>query len=174
MNLAPKRLHDVAKTIFTVDICICHDDQVLMLKRSETKKAFPGWLTFPGGHIDEGEDPLTAALREAKEETGLSLSPKELQLKFVATHHHIDRHEQYVVFGFLAIIENEPPNLIANEEGELQWIDRNDLAVNDTLFPPVKYYLDHLLHGKGILYNNSLWEHTKLIKVLSESVDNNS
>jgi len=174
MNLAPKRLHEVAKTIFTIDICICHDNHVLMLKRSQTKKAFPGWLTFPGGHIDEGEDPLTAAIREAKEETGLSLSPTELQLKFVAMHHHIDRDEQYVVFGFLAIIQNKPSNLVANDEGELHWIDRNDLVINDTLFPPVKYYLDHILGGKGVLYNNSIWEHTTLVKVLSEMVDNNS
>ncbi len=30
------------------------------------------WWGFPKGHIDEGEDRLTAALREIKEETGLT------------------------------------------------------------------------------------------------------
>lgn len=174
MHQTPKHLLDVAKTVFTVDICVRHHDHILMLKRSETKKAFPGWLTFPGGHIDEGEDPLTAVIRETKEETGIVLSPQELQLKFIATHHHIDRNEQYVVFGFLAKIHNQPSKLIANNEGELHWINQKDLVSNNNLFPPVKYYLDHLLHGAGILYNNSLWENAKLKEVLSELVDNNS
>lgn len=170
----PKHLHEIAKCIFTVDICIRYQDSIILLKRSETKKAFPGWLTLPGGHIDAGEDPLSAALREAKEETGISLSPKELQLKFTAIHHHLDREEQYVIFGFLANITSKPTRLIHNSEGSLHWISTNDLTTEENLFPPVKYYLKHLLHGKGILYNNSLWEKATLTKVLSELIDNNT
>ena len=33
-----------------------------------------------GGHIDVGEDPLTAALRETQEEIGLTLKPEDLKL----------------------------------------------------------------------------------------------
>ena len=173
-NQSPKHLHEIAKTIFTVDICIKHQDEILMLRRSKTKKAFPGWLTLPGGHIDEGENPLSAALREAKEETGISLSPKELRLKFTAIHHHLDREEQYIVFGFLANLASKPTHLIHNIEGSLHWMSKNDLEVDTNLFPPVKYYLNHLLSGKGILYNNSLWKNTTLFKILSEQIDNNS
>lgn len=175
MDQIPKHLHEVAQVIFTVDICVRHQDKILMLKRSETKKVFPGWLALPGGHIEEGENPLTTAIRETKEETGVTLSPKEIQLKFVAIHHHLDRNEQYVIFGFLATIENQSIQIKANEEGILHWIDKKTLSTQDHIFPPVKYYFDHLLNGKpGIMYNNSLWENSQLVKVLSELVDNNS
>ena len=174
LDLPPKRLHDVAKTIFTVDICILYQNRVLMIKRSETKKAFPGWITLPGGHIDEGEDPLTAAIREAKEETGILLTPQELQLKFTAIHHHIDRNEQYIVFGFVARLTEKPSELIENDEGTLHWIQVKDLSTQSKIFPPVQYYFDHLLYGQGIKYNNSIWENTRLVKVLSELIDNNS
>ena len=32
---------------------------------------FKGFLAFPGGFIDEGEDPKDACLRELKEECGI-------------------------------------------------------------------------------------------------------
>jgi 8-oxo-dGTP diphosphatase len=170
-----RRIHDVAKTIFTVDICIRHQDKILMLRRSEAKKAFPGWLALPGGHIEEGENPLATAIRETKEETGIRLTPKEIQLKFIAIHHHLDRNEQYVIFGFLANIENQSFDIKENEEGTLHWIDKNLLSTHENILPPVKYYFNHLLNNKpGILYNNSVWENSKLVKVASEMVNNNS
>lgn len=175
MSPSLKHINDVAKTIFTVDICLIQNNKVLMLKRSETKKAFPGWLTFPGGHIEEGENPLTTAIRETKEETGIVLSPEKIQLKFIAIHHHLDRHEQYVIFGFLANIDNQLVEIKNNEEGTLQWIDKNSLSTQENVLPPVKYYFNHLLNNNpGILYNNSIWKNSKLVKVVSELMDNNS
>ncbi len=175
MSQTSNHLADIAKTIFTVDICLIQNHKVLMLKRSETKKAFPGWLTFPGGHIEEGENPLATAIRETKEETAISLSPNETQLKFIAIHHHIDRNEQYIIFGFLANIENQSFDTKNNEEGTLQWIDKNLLSTQENILPPVKYYFNHLFNNNpGILYNNSVWKNSNLIKVVSEMVDNNS
>ena len=46
------------------------------------------WLQ-PGGHIDEGEDPADAALREAAEETGLDLVHHEDPPAIV----HVDAHD---------------------------------------------------------------------------------
>lgn len=175
MHVSAKHLHEVAQPVYTVDVCITHQHDVLMFKRSDTKKVFPGWLALPGGHIEEGETPLAAAVREVSEEVGITLSPEHVQLKFVAMHHHRDRNELFVVFGFLAVLTAKPVRVISNHEGSAAWIHKDALATMDTIFPPVKYYLPHVLStNPGILYNYSIWDHSKLVRVVSEQTDANS
>lgn len=44
---------------------------VLFTLRSETLRSHRGQISFPGGRLDEGEDAVTAAIRELHEETGI-------------------------------------------------------------------------------------------------------
>ena len=57
-----------------VEILVRHTDgDYLLMKRDEAKPAFPGYLeATAGGAAQKGEDPLTAALRELYEETGIT------------------------------------------------------------------------------------------------------
>lgn len=55
-------------------ILVDKNDNVLMLNRSDGK----GW-NFPGGGVDEGEDPLTSARRELDEEAGVKLSKSKFR-----------------------------------------------------------------------------------------------
>jgi 8-oxo-dGTP pyrophosphatase MutT (NUDIX family) len=51
---------------------VSRDLDVLLLSRATTLRAHPGQVAFPGGRLDPGDDgPVPAALREAREETGL-------------------------------------------------------------------------------------------------------
>ena len=52
--------------------------RVLILLRPKNMKWSPGKWALPGGHIEEGESALDAAVREVREETTLSISnPKQ-------------------------------------------------------------------------------------------------
>ncbi|MGI8705644.1 MAG: CoA pyrophosphatase [Sphingomicrobium sp.] len=44
---------------------------VILTVRRENMRTHAGQIAFPGGRIDPGEDPVSAALREAHEELGL-------------------------------------------------------------------------------------------------------
>lgn len=55
------------------------DEKILLQKRALTKKVFPGlWDISVAGHVGAGEEILTSARREVKEEIGLDLQEKDL------------------------------------------------------------------------------------------------
>jgi 8-oxo-dGTP pyrophosphatase MutT (NUDIX family) len=60
--------HIHEKIDFTVAIFIVHDEKILLIHHRKLDR----WLPL-GGHIELDEDPEQAALREAKEESGLDV-----------------------------------------------------------------------------------------------------
>ena len=60
--------HIHEKIDFTVAIFVVHDEKILLVHHRNLDK----WLPL-GGHIELDEDPEQAALREAKEESGLDV-----------------------------------------------------------------------------------------------------
>src|ERR1700685_170331 len=60
--------HIHEKIDFTVAIFVVHDGRILLIHHRKLNK----WLPL-GGHVELDEDPEIAALREAKEESGLDV-----------------------------------------------------------------------------------------------------
>lgn len=77
--------------------------EVLLQKRASTKPTWPNLLDISAaGHVDLGETPVQAAIRETKEEIGLTVAAEELN--------------QFNVFKAYLIAEN------GFIENEFQWL----------------------------------------------------
>lgn len=169
----PQPLHKIADIRVAVECCVKFGNKILLQKRPDDKKTFPGFWTFPGGHVDAGEDALTAIIREVKEETGITILPENTKLKVSAINHHVDRNEIWIIYGFLAVLDKfEESN--GSNEGECKWFEIPEAEKSDKIFPPIKYYFDHILNEeKGVLFMAAQWEKSQLIKLQSELKDNN-
>ena len=63
-------------------VFICQDRGILFQKRAQKKRVFPWmWDFTAAGHIDPGETPVSAALREAQEEINIKLSESDLHFQ---------------------------------------------------------------------------------------------
>jgi 8-oxo-dGTP diphosphatase len=56
-------------------IILLQDDKIALIER---QRAGLHYFTFPGGHVEPGETPEQAAVREAREELGLDVSIQRL------------------------------------------------------------------------------------------------
>lgn len=55
-----------------------HGEQVLLLKLGSDRAGWSGLYNGIGGHVEQGEDVLTAAIREVEEEAGLHVPNQRL------------------------------------------------------------------------------------------------
>ncbi|MEJ2595866.1 MAG: NUDIX hydrolase [bacterium] len=62
----------------TASSILLKDRKILLLKRVETTRLFPGCWTFPGGKAEPGESPEKTAIRETREEVNLNFLPTQL------------------------------------------------------------------------------------------------
>lgn len=89
-------------------------------------KTWKEWV-FPKGHIDTGETPELAALREVFEETGLKveLIPGFLE-EYEYTFSHLDRRIKKKIYFFLAQSAAEDVKLSENEHQRYIWLEYAD------------------------------------------------
>ena len=86
----------------TVDILIERNGEIVLVKR---KNPPHGWA-LPGGYVDEGESIEHAAMREAREETGLDVTLDELF--YVYSDPHRDPRQHTMTSVFIAHAQGEP------------------------------------------------------------------
>jgi 8-oxo-dGTP pyrophosphatase MutT (NUDIX family) len=109
----------------SVNIFIVSGNKLLLSRRQNT-----GWLDghlcAPGGHVEEGETPRQAIIREVSEELGAIILEKDLEFLCVAVRNTGTR--EYVAYEFTLhdegyIFKNTEPDRCS----ELVWVDLQNL-----------------------------------------------
>jgi 8-oxo-dGTP pyrophosphatase MutT (NUDIX family) len=140
--------HIHEKIDFTVAIFVVRDAKVLVILHRKLGK----WLPL-GGHVELDEEPEIAALREAKEESGLDVEligerppttePGTRALiapRFLDIHRISDTHE-HIGMIYFARPKGGDLSLAEEEHHDIRWVSSVEL---DALQPPmsnaVKWY----------------------------------
>jgi 8-oxo-dGTP diphosphatase len=127
----------------SINIFFMKDKKVLLGRRINT-----GWmdghLCPPGGHIEAGETPKLAAIREVKEELGIDIKPADLEFICVAARNVSPT--EYVAYEFLVrdkdfeFTNNEPKKC-----SELVWVDIDNLP--DDVIPDFREVITQSIIG---------------------------
>ena len=100
-------------------LCLIQDGNKLLLQ-NRIKEDWKGY-TFPGGHVEPGESFVEAAIREVREETGLTIEKPTL----CGVKQFPEGDARYTVFYYKTNRFSGTPQ--SSEEGEVFWIPRADV-----------------------------------------------
>jgi 8-oxo-dGTP pyrophosphatase MutT (NUDIX family) len=151
--------HVNEKLDFVSDVFIVHENKVLLRKHDKYKI----WLSV-GGHIESGEDPAQAAIREAKEEVGLDITlagnvvrvgdPKKgrelLVPRFINRHWVSDTHEHVSFIYFATTADTNIRQGETEISDDIRWFTKGDL--DDPAFgvtEGVRYHAREALKALG-------------------------
>lgn len=107
----------------------------LLAKRGK-KVQQPGTWSYPGGAIDENEDPKVACIRELEEETGFK---KQFIKEITLLNMFVDHKSDFKYFTYLILVDNEFRITIDKETEKAGWY-------SPPKFPhPIHFGLQHIL-----------------------------
>lgn len=155
VNILPRmHIHGNPSLIHrVVHVLIFNEEGKLLLqKRSLNKDVAPGkWDTSVGGHINLGEDPMTATRREMEEELGISLC----EPRFLYTYIHTNSYETELVYTYACIYEDE-------------------IFLNPEEIDEVKFWSMGEIHenlGKGVLSDNFEQEVSNYMRLKQNEIE---
>lgn len=112
-----------------------------------------GWYGLVAGHVEGGETFMQAMMREAYEEAGLKLNPRDLQLASVI-HRKSDDRESADIFFLCKDLQEKFINREPGKCSELKYFSIGALPENT--IPYVREGIMNCLHG--ISYSEAGWD----------------
>lgn len=132
------------KMITGANVLILKDKKILLSQRKNTG-FMDGSYSIIGGHVEEKESLKEAAIREAREEIGITIYPEDLELVHIL---HDGGESPRVQFYFK--IEKWDGDVVNKEQERcenLKWFSLNELPEN--MVPGVKFAVKEFLKGKN-------------------------
>jgi len=147
-RVSPGMAHIHERIDFTVAIFVVHEGRVLLIHHRKLDQ----WLPL-GGHIELDEDPEIAALREAKEESGLDVellgerppttgsgTRALIAPRFLDIHRITDTHE-HIGMIYWARPKGVTTTLAVEEHHDIRWCSGAELErLQPAMSDAVKWY----------------------------------
>lgn len=133
-----------ARAVVAAHLFFVSEGRVLLLRRANTGYE-DGNYSVPAGHLDGGETVTSAAIREAREETGLELLPANLEHALVM-HRKAGDDERIDFFLRVSAWTEDPQNCEPGKCDELSW-HRLD-ALPENMVPYVRKGIEAWLQGR--------------------------
>jgi 8-oxo-dGTP pyrophosphatase MutT (NUDIX family) len=138
--------HINEKIDFTVEVFLVFNNKVLIRKHDKYDI-----FTGVGGHIEPDEDPVQAAIREVREETGLEITlidyqqishePGDLIPPYAINRHRInDRHEHVGFFYCGKVKSDKVVQIVEERSDDISWLTKNEILQSDKLSNNIRTY----------------------------------
>ncbi|MBQ7394760.1 MAG: 8-oxo-dGTP diphosphatase [Lentisphaeria bacterium] len=120
------------------NMCMITDAEGRVLVQHRIPKPSNPWsgCTFPGGHVEPGENVVASTIREVKEETGLTVT--NLQNCGYIQWYNPEKQSQYFVFLFKT--SSFSGKLTGSREGKVSWMTLEEM-LKEKLAPNMTRYL---------------------------------
>lgn len=129
-----------------VHVFVTKGDQILLIKRVNTGFNDNKW-SVPAGRLEEGESITQAAIREVKEEVGLSIKNSNLGLPLIMHYKNLKGEKIYVFFKVNKWSGNIK-NMELDKCSEVKWFSKKNLP--KALMKHIEYSLFTM--EKGLPY----------------------
>lgn len=121
-----ERLLEVGHITASAFIFDTENNKILLLHHKKLNK----WLQ-PGGHCDGDKDPLSVAIKEVFEETGLVIENQaqpifDLDIHTIPENKGIPEHEHFDV-RYLLLADSKLPLVQNHETNQLKWVDVSEM-----------------------------------------------
>ena len=146
--------YDTARPYLAACVILRRDGKIAFVLRSHTSW-MNGHYGLPGGKVEKGESGMQAALREAKEETGVIIKPADLRPALVCHRKTSDDSDAWIDIVFEADTwQGEAFNAEPNRHSELAWFAPDALPSN--IVPVTAFVIAEIAAGRH--YAEGGWE----------------
>ena len=119
--------HDVVAAV------LVRDGRVLLCHRHPDRRWYPNVWDVPGGHIDHGESPIDALVRELREELGIEIDPTHAVSILKAS----PQPDLDIEIWTVASWDGEITNAAPDEHDEMDWFTAGELDGLELAHPVV-------------------------------------